>query len=194
MNFVKTMLAITCAIMTFQVSAEQGVARSSFTSAIANHEPTDEITTLATDANKIYYFTEIKGLKGQTVTHRWEQNGEVQASVNFAVGGNRWRVWSSKNLESHLTGDWQVMVVDEAGNVLSQNSFSYGDTPAAATTEVTATEAPAQATEMSDTAVSTSDEAAPAATQNAPISEEELSKIAPAAGGETTMPAAKAAE
>lgn len=178
MKLVKYILALTFTIVTFQVSAADGVARSSFTTAIDNHEPTDEITALATDANKIYYFTEIKGLKGQTITHRWEQNGQVQASVNFAIGGDRWRVWSSKNLESHLAGEWQVMVVDEAGNVLSQNAFNYGDAPAAST-EISATEAAMPATEATAT---------PADTQNAPMSDEELSKIAPAAGSETTAP------
>ena len=184
MKFVKYILALTFTIATFQVSAADGVARSSFTTAIDSHEPTDEITSLTSDQNKIYYFTEIKGLKGQTITHRWEQNGDVQASVNFAIGGNRWRVWSSKNLESHLTGEWQVMVVDEAGNVLSQNSFNYGDAPAT-TTETSTTEA-------ASTADTASTEAAPASTQTAPMTDEEVSKIAPAAGGDATAP--KAAE
>ena len=179
MKFVKYSLAVICALVAFQVNAEDGVSRATFTSAIDNREPTDEITNLANDASKIYYFTEIKGLKGQTITHRWEQNGEVQANVTFNVGGDRWRIWSSKNMQPELSGQWQVMVVDEAGNVLSQDSFNYG--------EVAATESAPQVSEATDAAASV--ETTPAATQNAPMSDEELSKIAPAAGGNTTEPA-----
>lgn len=181
MKLVKYSLAVICALVAFQVNAEEAVSRATFTTAIDNREPTDEVTNLDNEASKVYYFTEINGLKGQTITHRWEQNGEVQANVNFNVGGNRWRIWSSKNLQPELSGQWQVMVVDEAGNVLSQNSFNYGDTTtgSTATTEVTET----QATEAE--VVSTTEQPATAA----PMSEEELSKIAPAAGGNTATPA-----
>ena len=176
MKSVKRIFAIICTLATFQLSAADGVARATFTSAIDNREPVDEITNLADDANKIYYFTEISGLKGQTITHRWEQNGEVQANVTFDVGGNRWRIWSSKNLQPELTGEWQVMVVDEANNVLSQNSFNYGEAT---------TQAPAEAATTTATTATTEATTATETQATEAISEEELSKIAPAAGGNT---------
>ena len=182
MKLVKYSLAIICAFVAFQVNAEDAVSRATFTTAIDNREPTDEVSNLDKDASKIYYFTEIKGLKGQTITHRWEQNGEVQANVNFNVGGNRWRIWSSKNLKPELSGQWQVMVVDEAGNVLSQNSFNYGDTATGSTTSPEATTEVTEPQASEAEVVSTTDQPATAA----PMSEEELSKIAPAAGGTTT--------
>ena len=189
MKLVKYTLAVICALVAFQVNAEDAVSRATFTTAIDNREPTDEITDLDNEASKVYYFTEIKGLKGQTITHRWEQNGEVQANVTFNVGGNRWRIWSSKNLKPELAGQWQVMVVDEAGNVLSQNSFNYGDTATGSTAspEITTEISEPQVTETET--VSTTEQPATAA----PMSEEALSKIAPAAGGNTaTTPATPA--
>ena len=45
--------------------------------------------------------------------------------VPFKVDGPRWRVWSTKNLESILVGTWTVSVVDEKGNVLQTRNFNY---------------------------------------------------------------------
>ncbi|MDH5483670.1 MAG: DUF2914 domain-containing protein [Gammaproteobacteria bacterium] len=174
MKLVKYVLAVICASVAFQSLAADGIARANFTTAIENREPVDEVTELANDTTKIYYFTEIQGLEGQTITHRWEQNGEVQANVSFTVGGNRWRIWSSKNLQPEWTGEWQVMVVDEAGNVLSQNSFNYvaaNTESTGETTAVTAEEAPTMET--------------------GEVAEEDLPNIAPAAGGDAEAPAAQ---
>lgn len=188
MKTTKYVLAIASYLMAFQLNAAEGVARSTFTTAIDNREPVDEVSSIDTDSSKIYYFTEIKGLKDQRISHRWEQNGEVQATVNFDIGGDRWRVWSSKNLQPEFTGEWQVMVVDEAGNVLAQNTFNYGDGTEQST---------GQADTISDTTADQATEQSMAETAKKDMkdaqattmpSEEELSKIAPAAGG-TPAPA-----
>jgi hypothetical protein len=108
------------------VAAPTGeVARSAFTSEIVDREPVDQITALENDATRIYFFSELLGLDGQTVVHRWEYNGEVTAEVSFEVGGPRWRVHSSKNLDPLWLGEWSVTVVDGAGNELSLDHFSY---------------------------------------------------------------------
>ena len=156
MKLVKYLLAVMSVLVSFQLHAADGVARAAFTTAITEHEPVDNVSELANDTSKIYYFTEIKGLEGQTLTHRWELNGEVQASVSMSIGGNRWRIWSSKNLPADARGEWKVTVLDEAGGQLSESSFNY----VAANTEA------AEATQ---------------ATEN--IAEEDLHKIAPSAGG-----------
>jgi len=107
------------------------VARSAFTTAVADREPVDSITKLGTDNNKIYYFTELKDMEGQQVTHRWEYNGKVMAEVPFQVGGSRWRVFSSKTLDGVWQGEWKVSVIDQAGGTLSVNTFNYEAAPAA---------------------------------------------------------------
>lgn len=127
MKLILSILSILGALVSTQLLAAEGVSRSAFTTAIDNREPVNEISQLSSEESRVYYFTEIKGLKDQVISHRWEQNGEVQATVDFNIGGDRWRVWSSKNLQPEFSGEWQVMVVDEAGNVLDQNSFNYGD-------------------------------------------------------------------
>jgi hypothetical protein len=101
------------------------VARSAFTSGIVDREPVDQITALENDATRIYYFTELSGLDGQTVVHRWEYDGEVKAEVPFEVGSARWRVSSSKNLDPEWLGEWTVSVVDGNDNTLSVEHFRY---------------------------------------------------------------------
>lgn len=101
------------------------VPRGVFTTEVIEREPTDRVDTLANDTTRIYYFTELHDLDGRAVTHRWEQAGEVRAEVEFQVGGDRWRVYSSKNLDPAWLGEWTVSVMDETGNVLRQDRFVY---------------------------------------------------------------------
>ena len=63
------------------------VERALFTTAVENHEPQDKVTVLPNDHRKIYYFSELRGMAGQTVTHRWKYDGKVMAKVRFKIGG-----------------------------------------------------------------------------------------------------------
>ena len=101
------------------------VARAVFTTGIKDREPVDQVTTLTTDKDKIYFFTEIRNMSGHIIKHRWEYNGKTMAEVKFDVGGPRWRVWSAKSLLPQWTGEWKVSVVDEAGKALSESTFTY---------------------------------------------------------------------
>ena len=96
-----------------------------FTSAVENREPVDQITFVANDVRKIIFFTDLRGLGNQTVTHRWIYNGETTAEVPFQVRGPRWRVWSSKKMLEELIGDWTVEIVSEAGEVIAAETFTY---------------------------------------------------------------------
>ncbi len=103
------------------------VARAQFTSAIQDREPVDKVSKLLNDQNRVYFFSEIKDAADQKITHRWEHDGKVMSETSFDVGGNRWRVYSSKNLDPSWTGEWKVSVVDEAGSTLGASTFSYED-------------------------------------------------------------------
>lgn len=101
------------------------VARAVFTSAVVEREPVDSILTLGAEETHVYCFTELRGLAGQRVTHRWEYEGQVMAEVGFDVGGWRWRVWSRKNLRPEWRGQWRVSVLNQAGEVLLQRTLDY---------------------------------------------------------------------
>lgn len=102
-----------------------GISRSVFTTEIVNKEPLTELNSISTDVSRIYFFTEITGLNGHVITHRWKYNGEVMAEIDFQVNADRWRTWSSKNMLPSWLGKWQVSVLDEGGNIIDQSEFEY---------------------------------------------------------------------
>jgi len=101
------------------------VVRSAFTQTIIDREPQDQIISLSNDQDAVYYFTEIRGMSGEGVSHRWLYKGRVMAEISFRVGSNRWRFWSKKYLVSGWTGIWTVEVVDRAGTIIHSDIFSY---------------------------------------------------------------------
>ncbi|MFC1751020.1 DUF2914 domain-containing protein [Pseudomonadota bacterium] len=101
------------------------VSRSAFTTAVVNREPRGRINELTNDKHHLYFFTELKGMTGQKVTHRWVHKGQTMAEIKFNVGAPRWRVWSSKTLLSHWTGQWKVEVLNEQEQVVYTEDLNY---------------------------------------------------------------------
>lgn len=105
--------------------AAPAIARAAFATAILDREPVDSIDRLANDRERVFFFTEVSGLEGRRLVHRWKFEGEVMAEVAFDIGGPRWRVFSSKALLPGWLGHWEVVVVDEAGEVMDRRHFEY---------------------------------------------------------------------
>lgn len=101
------------------------VERAVFTTAVVEREPVGAIDSLPNDQPRVIFFTELRDLEGQRVVHRWEREGQVMAEVAFEVNGPRWRVYSTKNLQSEWTGEWTVSVIDQVGNSLATERFRY---------------------------------------------------------------------
>jgi hypothetical protein len=101
------------------------VTRALFTRKVKDLEPVDTVSVLTNDKIRITYFTEIHGMAGQTITHRWEFNGKVLLEKKHEVGSSRWRAYTSKTLDPAWLGEWKASVVDAAGGTLSVNTFTY---------------------------------------------------------------------
>jgi hypothetical protein len=101
------------------------VALAQFTTAIEDREPIDQITFVGNDVQKVFFYTDLRDLEGQTISHRWLHNGIVVANVTFEVRGPRWRVWSSKKMLPDLIGDWTVEIVTAEGEVIAAETFTY---------------------------------------------------------------------
>jgi Protein of unknown function (DUF2914) len=102
------------------------VARAIFTTAVVDREPVDQLSNLSHNVERVFFFSELRGLDGEIVTHRWQYDGQTMAEVTFKVGnGARWRVYSSKNLLPEWTGTWTVVVSNEKGQALQTSSFEY---------------------------------------------------------------------
>jgi cytoskeletal protein RodZ len=108
-----------------KADASGHIARATFTSAIVEREPADTLESLTTAFDRVYFFTEIVDMQGKQITHQWIYEDKVVAEVPFQVGGPRWRVYSSKRLAPGWVGRWTVVVVDETGRKLREDSFAY---------------------------------------------------------------------
>ena len=105
--------------------ARGSVVRSIFTSGIDQREPVDKFNDMNSEQGRVYYFTELRDMSGQTAIHRWEFDGKVMAEVEFNVQGPRWRVWSSKSFVPGWAGEWKVSVLNGAGEVISEDILTY---------------------------------------------------------------------
>jgi hypothetical protein len=104
------------------------VSRAVLTSGIDDREPTDRLAgpleLPGAGPLTIFFFTELRGLGGRTVSHRWSRHGETVGEQPFEVGeGADWRVYSSKAIGPEGVGAWSVQVVDEQGRVLESVDF-----------------------------------------------------------------------
>ena len=100
------------------------VKRAQFCSGVQEREPVDELTTLSAPTEQVFFFTELVGLAGKTVTHKWSLDGQSMSELAISVGGDRWRCWSRKSLTATSSGTWKVTVVDDAGNTLAEKSLA----------------------------------------------------------------------
>ena len=103
--------------------------RAQLTKGINNLEPIDNIfDTVVSDEEgngKIYFFTQLINLKGQKITHQWYFEGELRSQLAFNVKGNRWRVNSRMRFNHGSEGDWEVVVINEAGDEMLSRNFYY---------------------------------------------------------------------
>jgi len=109
------------------------VPRAMFTTAVVKHEPQDRVDVLdAASSGSVMFFSELVGLSGHTVRHRWIYNGRVLAEISFEVDSPRWRAYSRKTLPPGWVGEWTVVVVDEKDRILERKSFAYVEDPGTA--------------------------------------------------------------
>jgi hypothetical protein len=111
-------------------SAPSGtVKRAVFCTGVTEREPVDEVATLAAPAAQVYFFTEIIGMAGKTVTHKWSLDGSAMGEVPISIGADRWRCYSVKTLAPTMTGTWTVTVVDGEGMTLVEKTVTYTAAP-----------------------------------------------------------------
>lgn len=100
------------------------VSRAQLTSAVAQREPIDNVTSLSLQQQKqLYFFTQINHFNDRVIYHRWLLNGKVMAQVKLSIGSDKWRTYSSKTFNRTMTGRWQAAVVDESEQVLFITEF-----------------------------------------------------------------------
>ena len=103
----------------------ENISNAEFAMEIKDRKPLNIIEELDNSFGKIYFFTNIRNLQGQSIRHRWIYKNKVMAEVEFDINGPRWRVWSSKNLWPTWLGEWSVEVLNANSEVLYKKEFNY---------------------------------------------------------------------
>lgn len=101
------------------------VARAIVTTAVENREPIDRVLIMENKVAQLYFFSDLRHMQGQQITHRWEHEGKVVMRKNFEIKGPRWRIFSSMNLSPNMTGQWTVMITDKNDCPLKAVVFQY---------------------------------------------------------------------
>lgn len=103
----------------------ENISKAVFAKNVEDRQPINIIADADNSLGKIYFFTNIRNLTGERITHRWSYNNKVMAQISFDIKGQRWRVWSSKNLWHTWLGRWTVDVLNQHSEVLISKTFDY---------------------------------------------------------------------
>jgi Protein of unknown function (DUF2914) len=101
------------------------VKRAVVCSSIIEHEPTDSLTVISPTTGRVFFFTELLGMEGDTITHRWSRDNARVAEVRISVTGDRYRCHSSRSVAGKH-GQWNVQVLDDDGVMIAERSFRVG--------------------------------------------------------------------
>lgn len=119
---------ITAAFVDPVVIHDDRIARAQITHQIINREPVEKLghTIAMSEAGiiRVYLFTEMQNLKGETVYHDWYLGDKRMARVTLNVRYDRTRASSSKYINRQMAGDWRVMVTNRAGDLLVSAQFN----------------------------------------------------------------------
>src|SRR5262249_52063891 len=76
--------------------SSDAVTRAVISTSIMNNEPTDSLSQVPSTTSKVFFFTQIKGMEGKTVTHRWMKDGSKVADVKISIESKNFRCHSSR--------------------------------------------------------------------------------------------------
>jgi hypothetical protein len=92
---------------------------------VVDHTPVEPGTSFPASVEKLYCFTKIVGAIDPTeITHVWFYGDIERARVTLAVDSPLWRTHSSKIIQPHEIGAWNVVVLDQFENVMESFSFT----------------------------------------------------------------------
>jgi hypothetical protein len=75
------------------------------------------------DLEQLFFFTEVFGKKGATITHQWQHDLKVVKSEKFLLDSSRQRFTSTLGAEDFSRGMWQINVLDQKGELLGTHRF-----------------------------------------------------------------------
>ena len=110
------------------VDVNKVVARAQLTNDIEKNEPIDNLKLPLKIGNNetlwIYFFVELKEMKGKTIYHEWWLNGNLVSRKKVNISDDPWRTASKQLITYTVNNDWVVRLVDGSRNKLAEKSFN----------------------------------------------------------------------
>jgi len=109
------------------VILDSKVMRASLNGRPKDNEPGEPIKSpvriLPNQPAELFYFSEIRNMRGKTLFHQWLRNGQIVQQKQLDMKDKISKVWSSKTLSAKDKGAWQVQLTDKKGKVYSEVNF-----------------------------------------------------------------------
>jgi hypothetical protein len=108
-------------------SADTGVLRLAL---LTNETPSAKARSLgeqidAAAVPQLALYSEVKGLNGQNIEHRWYYEGKLMTRIKLPVKLDYWRTYSRKEFDAGQKGEWRVEILDPQQNLLFSHHFHY---------------------------------------------------------------------
>lgn len=109
--------------------ASATVARMQLVASMRGLEPGPAITSpirlSPSSTRTVYFFTELRGLNGRPVIHRWSYNDRLMQERKLVPASQSWRAYTGMAISADMTGRWRVSAVDATtGRVLAEQRFT----------------------------------------------------------------------
>lgn len=119
---------VICLLAPNSIQAQQtgnlSVATAVICKNIDNRQAVEPGTSFTASVGKLYCYSKIADIKNSTkIVHVWYFGDTERARVSLAVNPPSWRTYSSKIIQAHEIGKWQVKILDESGNLLKDVVF-----------------------------------------------------------------------
>jgi hypothetical protein len=117
-----------CLLVPHSILAQQtgnlSVATAVVCKSIDNRQPVDPGPSFSASVGRLYCYSKIADIENSTkIQHVWYFGNTERARVALAVNPPSWRTYSSKIIQAHEIGKWQVKILDESGNLLKDVAF-----------------------------------------------------------------------
>ncbi|AZZ91863.1 DUF2914 domain-containing protein [Hahella sp. KA22] len=104
------------------------ISRAQLTQELDDSEPTNALrnSIVMNDEGllRIYLFTEMMDMTGQTLYHDWYRGDKRVARIRIRPHRSPMRASSSKFIDRHMLGQWTVKVTGPEGDILAEAAFS----------------------------------------------------------------------
>ncbi len=104
------------------------VSRFVLAKSVVNNKPVGAVEDIIPDARgvaAVYAFSDVVGIKGETLYYYWFRNSKQVSKVRVGVSANRWRSHSSKIINDKMKGEWRVELRNGKHEILASADFVY---------------------------------------------------------------------